>query len=161
MLTNSAIPTESTRLIWPSKFDVLGVAVSAANYTEVAELVIAAARRRQSAVVSHFAVHAVVTAAEDPELLDEVNSFEIVAPDGQPVRWALNLLYHTKLADRCYGPEMMDRLCRRAAAEQVSIYLYGSTIEVLAKLRENLSARYRQLQIAGIESPPFRGAHAG
>ena len=122
----------------------------------MAELVIVAARRRQSAVVSHFAVHAVVSAAEDPELLDDVNSFDIVAPDGQPVRWALNVLYKTRLADRCYGPEMTDQLCRRAAAEGISIYLYGSTQEVLTKLSANLVARYPQLMIAGVESPPFR-----
>jgi N-acetylglucosaminyldiphosphoundecaprenol N-acetyl-beta-D-mannosaminyltransferase len=156
MLKSTTHFVESTQLIWPPKFDLLGVAVSAANYFDVAELVIAAARRRQSAVVSHFAVHAVVSAAEDPQLRNEVNSFDIVAPDGQPVRWALNLLYRTRLTDRCYGPEMTDQLCRRAAAEGVSIYLYGSTQEVLTKLSANLVARYPRLMIAGVESPPFR-----
>ncbi len=156
MLINDFKQLEPLRMTWPPKFDVLGVGVEHANYTEVAELVIVAARRRQSAVVSHFAVHAVVSAAEDPELLDDVNSFDIVAPDGQPVRWALNVLYKTRLADRCYGPEMTDQLCRRAAAEGISIYLYGSTQEVLTKLSANLVARYPQLMIAGVESPPFR-----
>jgi exopolysaccharide biosynthesis WecB/TagA/CpsF family protein len=156
MLNSTVDLVESTRLIWPPKFDLLGVAVSAANYSDVTELVIAAARRRQSAVVSHFAVHAVVSAAGDPQLRNEVNSFDIVAPDGQPVRWALNLLYKTRLTERCYGPEMTDQLCRRAAAEGVPIYLYGSTQEVLTKLSANLVARYPQLMIAGAESPPFR-----
>jgi N-acetylglucosaminyldiphosphoundecaprenol N-acetyl-beta-D-mannosaminyltransferase len=156
MLSCAVNNAEPLRTIWPPKFDVLGVGVSATNYNEAVNLVIESARRRQSAVVSHFAVHAVVSAAEDDDLRKSVNAFEIVAPDGQPVRWALNLLYKTRLADRCYGPEMTDQLCRRAAAEGVSIYLYGSTHEVLTKLSANLVARYPQLMIAGVESPPFR-----
>jgi N-acetylglucosaminyldiphosphoundecaprenol N-acetyl-beta-D-mannosaminyltransferase len=156
MLKNSIAASDGTQFNWPPKFDVLGVRVSATNYSQALDAVMAAARRRQSAVVSHFAVHAVVSAAEDRDLCEDVNSFEIVAPDGQPVRWALKWLYKIRLTDRCYGPEMMDRVCRRAATEGVGIYLYGSTGEVLTKLCENLSARYPGLEIAGSESPPFR-----
>jgi hypothetical protein len=72
-------------------------------------------------------VHAVVTASCDPELRAMINSFDVVGPDGQPVRWALNLLHGTRLRDRLYGPEMMTRLCRRAAEEGLPIFLYGGT----------------------------------
>ena len=156
MLRSPTKTFDVARFDWPQKFDVLGVGISAAGYDTAVELVIEAGRRRQSAVVSHFAVHAVVSAAEDANLREQVNTFDLVAPDGQPVRWALRWLYKIRLHDRCYGPEMMARVCQRAAAEGISIYLYGSTNEVLAKLGENLTARDPELQIAGSESPPFR-----
>ena len=46
--------------------------------------------------------------------------FDVVTPDGQPVRWALNLLHGAGLADRVYGPTLtlrvLERLRRRRAA---------------------------------------------
>lgn len=143
-------------MYWPPKYDLFGVKVSATTYDEAEEMILEAARRRVPAVVSLHAVHAVVTAAGDPRLRDKVNAFQIVATDGQPVRWALNLLYGTGLRDRVYGPELTLRLCRRAAKEGVPVYLYGSSPETIERLQQNLVARYPGLQIAGAEAPPFR-----
>jgi exopolysaccharide biosynthesis WecB/TagA/CpsF family protein len=50
----------------------------------------------------------------------------------------------------------MLRLCARAEAEQIGIYLYGSQPHVLERLSENLRQRFPKLRIAGQESPPFR-----
>jgi N-acetylglucosaminyldiphosphoundecaprenol N-acetyl-beta-D-mannosaminyltransferase len=142
---------------WPKKHDLFGVQVSATTYEECVNVITEAAKSSTPAVVSLHAAHAVVTASDDDELCEAVNKFQIVAPDGQPVRWALNKLYRTKLRDRVYGPELMLRLCRRAAEEGVSVYLYGGVNdELLDKLRWNLTAKFPQLRIAGAESPPFR-----
>ena len=144
-------------IAWPAKYDLFGVQVSATTYDESADAILQAARQRLPAVVSLHAAHAIVTASDDPALLKAVNAFQIVAPDGQPVRWGLNLLYRTGLRQRVYGPELMLRLCRRAACEGVPIYLYGgASPEVLDKLIKNLTAQFPSLQIAGSESPPFR-----
>ncbi len=97
-----------------------------------------------------------MTASSDPALREAVNTFQIVATDGQPVRWALNLLHKTQLRQRVYGPELMLRLCRRAAAEEVPIYLYGSAPEVIEALTANLRNKFSGLRIAGAEAPPFR-----
>jgi exopolysaccharide biosynthesis WecB/TagA/CpsF family protein len=146
-----------TKSAWPRKFNVLGVAVSATTYDETVDLLATAALRGEPAAASFFAVHAVVSAAQDPALREKVNRFQIIAPDGQPVRWALNRLYGTRLPERVYGPELMLRLCRRAAQDGIPIYLYGGANEdVLAALRNNLSSMFPGLVIAGWESPPFR-----
>jgi exopolysaccharide biosynthesis WecB/TagA/CpsF family protein len=130
--------------------------MSATDYEGAVGAIIRAARRRVPAVVSLHAVHALVTASRDPALRRKVNTFQMIGPDGQPVRWAMNLLHGAGLRDRVYGPELTLRLCRRAAEEGISIYLYGSTPEVLDKLRHNLTAMFPALRIAGAESPPFR-----
>jgi exopolysaccharide biosynthesis WecB/TagA/CpsF family protein len=85
-----------------------------------------------------------------------VNTFELIGPDGQPVRWALNLLHKTGLRDRVYGPELMLRLTARAAEQGLPVYFHGSSPEVIDKLQANLSERFPTLRIAGAESPPFR-----
>jgi len=135
---------------------VCGVAVSATTYDEAVETILQQAKQRCSAVTSFFAVHAVITHAQDRQFLPRVNRFEIVAPDGQPVRWALNWLYGCGLPDNVRGTEMMWRLCQRAAADGVSIYLYGGSPGTLQTLRARLEESMPGLQIVGAESPPFR-----
>jgi len=85
----------------------------------------------------------------DPVHAARLNAFDVLTPDGQPVRWALNWLHGTKLRERVYGPELMLRVCARAAEESFPIYLYGSTREALDPLRERLVARFPGLVIAG------------
>jgi len=157
MATALVDPPTSSDIRWPVKHDVFGVQISATCYRETVERLIEAAQLRRPAVASFHAAHAVVTASDDEVLRRRVNGFEIVAPDGQPVRWALNWLHGARLQDRVYGPELMLRLCQRAAEEDVPIYLYGGKDEqILAELRANLLASFPELQIAGAESPPFR-----
>ena len=141
---------------WPPRCDLFGVQVSATTYDEVCDSIVAAVRAEQPAVVSFHAVHAIVTSSNDRELLRKVNQFDVIAPDGQPVRWALNSLYGAGLPDRVCGPELMLRLCDRAAVEGIPIYLYGSSQQVIDALCTNLTRRFDGLLIAGAESPPFR-----
>ncbi len=146
----------TSNITWPDKVDLFGVAVSPTRYDEAVNAIVAAAEQRAPAIVSCHAVHAVITASGDPGLRAKVNTFEMITPDGQPVRWALNLLHQAKLTDRVYGPELMLRLCRRAAREGVSIYLYGGSEKVVADLQKKLVHEFPSLCIAGAESPPFR-----
>jgi N-acetylglucosaminyldiphosphoundecaprenol N-acetyl-beta-D-mannosaminyltransferase len=143
-------------LVWPPKVDLFGVGISAATYDEITESVIEAAQRRIPATVTAHPVHGVVTAARHKDFRNQVNSFEVVAPDGQPVRWAMNRLRGTQLTDRVYGPELTLRICRKAMEEGVPIYLYGSTPEVIESLTKNLRQQFPKLEIAGAESPPYR-----
>lgn len=119
-------------------------------------MIIAAALRDQAGVVGCHAVHALVTCSGNRNLRNKVNHFDMITPDGQPVRWGLNLVHGVGLRDRVYGPELMLRLCQQAAIEGVAIYLYGGSPSVVEMLAENLKLRFPELQIAGYESPPYR-----
>jgi exopolysaccharide biosynthesis WecB/TagA/CpsF family protein len=141
---------------WPRKCDVFGVGVSATTYDECERVIIAAAKQHKSATVTHTSSHGLTDAARDPKFRAIINSFDIVAPDGQPVRWLVNKFHKANLPDRCYGPELMIRLCRAAARQGVSIYLYGSSQKVLDAMSWNLKQQCPNLVIAGAESPPFR-----
>ena len=141
---------------WPVKHDLFGVCVSATDYDEVVDKTIAAAKAGQSALIDFMPVHGLIPAVQDPAHLNRLNQFDIVAPDGQPVRWAMNYFYRASLRDRVYGPELTWRLCEAAAKNGVSIYLFGSTNQVLEKLQKRLMGAFPALKIAGAESPPFR-----
>jgi exopolysaccharide biosynthesis WecB/TagA/CpsF family protein len=146
----------SRELHFPRKQDLFGVGITPTTYAQAEELIIQAAQQHATMVVTHLPVHGVVMAVWDSDYRAAINSFDLVAPDGQPVRWALNAFHKTGLKDRVYGPELMLRLCGRAAETGVSIYLYGSQPEVVQRLRDNLQARWPKLRIVGCESPPFR-----
>lgn len=140
----------------PAKYDVFGVQVSATSYAEVVDFVVRAGRNGTPAILSFHSVHALISSADDEELLRRVNTFDVVAPDGQPVRWALNWLHGTGLTERVYGPEAMLRVCERAAREGLPIYLYGGSADTVGALTSNLQGRFPGLVIAGAEAPPFR-----
>ncbi|MCA9246492.1 MAG: WecB/TagA/CpsF family glycosyltransferase [Planctomycetales bacterium] len=141
---------------WPRKRDLLGVHLSEVTYDRVLDTLVEAARHRRPAIASFFAVHAVVTHGRDSKLRQMVNRFDMIAPDGMPVRWAMNLLYRARLPSNVRGTGTMLLMCERAAREGMSIYLYGGTPETIEILQENLLRAYPGLKIAGAESPPFR-----
>lgn len=142
------------------RHNILGIQISAVDYAAAVEQIIQAAHARRSFGVSALAVHGVMTGVQDPVHAYRLNRLDLVVPDGQPVRWALNLLYHTDLPDRVYGPNLTLKVCERAAAEGLPLYLYGSRDEVLAQFRANLTARYPKLQIAGMQPSRFRQVSA-
>jgi exopolysaccharide biosynthesis WecB/TagA/CpsF family protein len=136
--------------------NILGVEVNAVDYASAVERIIGAAHRREPLAVSALAVHGVMTGAMDREQQYRLNHLDLLVPDGQPVRWALNALYQTKLSERVYGPALMLKICERAAADGLPIYLYGSQPHVVESLVTNLSQRLPTLRIAGAQPSRFR-----
>lgn len=143
-----------------SKVDVLGVAVSATDRDTVVAGILEAARVRRSCAVAALAVHGVVECVDDAELAQAVNRFDLVAPDGQPVRWAVNALHGVGLPDKVAGPDLVDDVCRAAAREGIGVYFLGSTAETLHRMREALARRHPGLVVAGLQPDRFREASA-
>lgn len=138
------------------KKNVLGIMIDAVDYESAIAFVFERACQKRSAMISALAVHGVMTGALDPEHKFRLNNFDLLLPDGQPVRWVMNWLYGTGLSDRVYGPALMLRICKRAAAEGAPIYLYGSTQSVVTSLVDLLSRKFPGIKIAGSEPSVFR-----
>lgn len=153
---NLVVPIDKNKQIDAGKQNVLGVRIDAVNYEAAVHKIIKAAQQRQKMSVSALAVHGVMTGVLDETHRYRLNRLDLVCPDGQPVRWALNLLYKTKLPDRVCGPVLMLKVCERAAQEGLPIYFYGSRPEVLELLKKNLCQRFPKLIIAGSQPSKFR-----
>ena len=126
------------------------------DYDGAIEYVIKAAKERHARSISALAVHGIMTAVLDKEHLYRLNNLDVVLPDGQPVRWALNLLYRSALTSRCYSPTLTLKLCARAAQEGLPVFFYGSTQPMLDDMRKNLLKDHPKLNIAGMEPSKFR-----
>ena len=140
------------------KVDVFGVGLSVTDYASATEQIIAAATARRSFGVTALATHGLMEAARDPELQRKINELDLVTPDGQPVRWAMNALHGTRLDERVYGPDLVGHVCARAEREQVSVYLYGSTPETCRAFAAALGRRFPELVVADVQPDRFRDA---
>lgn len=138
------------------RVDVLGTMLSVCTYASVTELVIDHARRKEPLSLAFQPVHGITTAYLDPTYRAVLNALDVVAPDGQPVRWAANWLHGVGLTDRVYGPDLTLAVCAAAAAEKLPVFLYGTTAPVLDRLAATLSERFPGLPVAGTLAPPFR-----
>jgi len=138
------------------KQNVLGVGVSAIDYAAAVGRILDAAAAGQPLAVTALAVHGVMTGVWDQEHRYRLNQFDLVCPDGQPVRWALNWLHRCDLTDRVYGPELTLRLCREAARRDVAVFLFGATEPMLERFAGRLRERFPGLRIAGVRASRFR-----
>jgi N-acetylglucosaminyldiphosphoundecaprenol N-acetyl-beta-D-mannosaminyltransferase len=143
-------------MIDQGKKNLLGVAISVVDYEYAVSRILSDAKAGRRCATTALAVHGVITGALDRTHRYRLNTFDLVTPDGQPVRWALNLLYGTRLGDRVYGPKMTLLVCKQAAEQGVPIYFYGSKTGVLENLCERLEQLCPGLQIAGAHPSEFR-----
>jgi N-acetylglucosaminyldiphosphoundecaprenol N-acetyl-beta-D-mannosaminyltransferase len=148
-------------MIDQGKRNVLGVQVSAIDYDAAVQQILTAAREHRSLAVTALAVHGVMTGVQDRAHGARLNAFDLVTPDGQPVRWALNSLHKAGLSDRVYGPELTLRVLATSAEEGLPVYLYGSTTDTLERLVDKLHEQFPALKIAGMEASKFRKAEPG
>lgn len=141
-----------------AKRSIFGIGISVTDYAQATRVVIRHAKEHRSFTVTALATHGLMLADEDPAFRAVVNSIDLVTPDGQPVRWALNALHGTRLAERVYGPDLTGFVCAAAAREGVSVYLYGSSPETNSRLAAALERAYPGLVIAGRQPDRFREA---
>ena len=143
------------------RHNVIGILVNAIDYEATTERIIAGAADGAPLALSAAASHAVMTGHDDPEHRYRLNGLDLLVPDGHPVRHALRLLYGVRIDDRVYGPNLMLKVCERAAALGLPIYLYGSSPEVVTRLESNLRHRFPALRVAGAEPSAFRALTEG
>jgi len=141
-----------------SKVDLFGVDVSVTTYSHATGAIMDAARNRRSYAVSALAVHGLMEAVGDPAFRAVVNEIDLVTPDGQPVRWAMNRLHHAGLEDRVYGPDLTWKVIEAAAHEGVGIYLFGSTEETCEAFRAEIERRHPEAKVVDVQPDRFRDA---
>lgn len=138
------------------KHNLLGIQIHAVDYESAVNSIVQAARDRQPFAVSALAVHGVMTGVMDRQHCYRLNQLELVVPDGQPVRWGLNLLHRVALPDRVYGPNLTLKVCEAAAANELPIYMFGGKQATLDRLQANLQAKFPGIKIVGKHPSKFR-----
>jgi len=121
--------------------------------TLIAELMKRAREGRPGYVVTANLQHACRIRHDVKLRLALADATAITVPDGRPLLWMARLRGIT--LRHVTGADLVIPLCRVAAREQLSVFLFGTTFETLAECGRRLSSSIEGLQIAGIYSPPF------
>jgi N-acetylglucosaminyldiphosphoundecaprenol N-acetyl-beta-D-mannosaminyltransferase len=135
--------------------NVTGFPISALSFDGQVSTMMRWAKGRLSKVVCVSNVHMIMEGHWRPEFSQVLLGADLLTPDGMPLVWLTSLMKR-KPQDRVAGMELMLALCERAQALGVSLFLLGSTPEMLAQIRQQLSHDFPGLQVVGIVSPPFR-----
>lgn len=136
--------------------NVLGVGVSPLTMvTAVSKIEEAALRPGFKGYVTVTGVHGVMESQRDAELKRVHNRSFLTTPDGMPMVW-LARWNGFDTCERVYGPDLMLEVLRGTLGREGRHYLFGGGEGVANLLAERLRERFPSLQIAGIQTPPFR-----
>lgn len=139
----------------PSRFNVLGTAVSVLSLEQARDLVLSARGRQRLGYVCLAGVHGVSEARRDENFRRILNDSWLSVPDGMPLVWLGRWHGHGQIT-RVYGPDLMNAVCDAGRAAGLTHYFYGGVPGVAETLREKLTARFPGLRVVGTFTPPFR-----
>ncbi len=136
------------------RIPIINVGIDTTSYADTCDRITTLAQQAKSCYIVVANVHVVMSAYWDQTYRQVLENAEIITPDGMPLVWGLRSL-GAKNQQRVYGPDLMMAMCDRAMQENLSVYLYGATANTLAKLEQNLKAKFPDLAIAGKHAPPY------
>jgi len=137
------------------KLKIISLSVNRISFNECLEQVMGFALKKTSSYICFANVHMVIEAHNDKSILNQVNNANLVLPDGKPLAIACKMLYGKK-QERISGMDFTPLLLEKASENKFSIFVYGSTDNVIKALKEKINNNYPGIHFAGVISPPFR-----
>lgn len=134
---------------------ILGVKIAAINMKWLLDYTKKNIRELSGDYMCVSNVHTTITAYETPEYMAVQNGGIMAIPDGGPLSFLGRKKGYEEM-ERVTGPSYMDEIMKISEKQGYRHFFYGSTDETLQKMQDNLKAKYPNLQIAGVYSPPFR-----
>lgn len=141
-----------------SKYKLFVPEYADVNYDSASDIIINRAENQHSFGVSALAVHGLMESVKNPELKRVINQIDLIVPDGQPVRWALNSFYKLGMKDRVYGPELTLRVLEKANSRKLKVFLFGSTDNTLERFQAFINREFPGIDICGVHVDRFREA---
>jgi len=136
------------------KLQIISLGIHHVSYSDTLDKVMEWGAKHTPSYVCFANAHSTVEAHKDKLFFDALNQASLVVPDGKSVAIAAWML-HGKKQERIAGMDFMPSLLERANENRSSIFLYGSTPEIMGRLEGKIKILYPDIQIAGMISPPF------
>lgn len=136
------------------KKQLLSLNVSIGSYQALLQEMIALGKHKTGGYVCFANVHMAIECYNNKKLRKSVDEASIVTADGVPIAKAISWIYRIN-QDRVAGMDIMPNLISDCENQQLSIFLFGSTEDVLQKIKTKVKTRHPNLKIAGSLSPPF------
>jgi N-acetylglucosaminyldiphosphoundecaprenol N-acetyl-beta-D-mannosaminyltransferase len=130
------------------RIEILGVPLDCVTMGEALDCAESMIRDRQRCAILAVNPEKVMRAIQDDKLLAQLRGASLLIPDGIGVVFAARLL-GLGHAERVPGSELMPKLCEQAALKGYTIFLFGASQEVNAKVVTKLQEEYPGLRIVG------------
>ncbi|WP_319502704.1 WecB/TagA/CpsF family glycosyltransferase [uncultured Draconibacterium sp.] len=136
------------------RFKIQNVGISITDLNDAVKLIMEQANSKTPAYVCVINTRATYIGNHDPDYCRILNSSFLTVPDGKPIEWYAHAS-GLKQVKKTSGPDLFESICSTTQNEKYTHFLYGSTPEVIQKMKDNLLIKYPNLQIVGAVSPPF------
>lgn len=137
-----------------TKRRIIRTLISIGGYEEFISSILELSQKSVSSYVCVSNVHMTIEAYQSDDFCNIVNHADIATPDGMPLAKAMKWLYNIK-QDRVAGMDLMPDIMKRAEEGNLSIFLYGSTDDILAQIVSKAKIEFPNLSLHTY-SPPFR-----
>jgi N-acetylglucosaminyldiphosphoundecaprenol N-acetyl-beta-D-mannosaminyltransferase len=137
------------------KKQILKSLISIGSYQSFIDHIITLSNTKTSSYVCVANVHMLIEGYQDPHFQHVINQADIATPDGMPLAKAMKWLYGIE-QERVAGMDLMPDLMKTSEEKALSIFLYGSTDEILHTIETKAKKEFPNLIICGTFSPPFR-----
>jgi len=128
--------------------------ISIGSYQKFITEILKLSEEKSSSYISISNVHMTIEVYQDEKFEKVVNHSDITTPDGMPLAKAIKLFYGIN-QERVAGMDLMPDLMKRSEELGKSIFLYGSTDEILSIIKKKSQKEFPSLKLE-IYSPPFR-----
>ncbi|MBN4072152.1 WecB/TagA/CpsF family glycosyltransferase [Flavobacteriales bacterium AH-315-E23] len=136
------------------KAKIISLDITLGAYRQVLGEIISLGKARMPSFVCFANVHMTVEAAWNEQVKDGISAANIITADGMPVVKAIGYKYGIK-QDRIAGMDAMPDLLAMAETENLSVFLFGTTKDVLELIEKKIGIEHPKLRVAGSISPPF------
>ena len=137
--------------------EILGVPVASLTMGEAVEQAERWMDERRGALIATANAEMIMNATRDEELLDILQSADLVVPDGAGTVWAAHHLGHA-MPERVAGYDLTQALLKRAPEKKRRVFFFGSAPGVAEKARQKAEALYPGIQIVGVRNGYFSEA---
>lgn len=134
---------------------IISLLITTGSYSSILNNIIAISKKKQSSYVCVANVHMCIEAYKSSSFAKNVNDADLVTPDGMPLTISVKLLYGQK-QDRVAGMDLLPDLLAAAEKENLGVFFYGGTDEMLDETKEYVKNNYPDLSNQHYLSPPFR-----
>jgi N-acetylglucosaminyldiphosphoundecaprenol N-acetyl-beta-D-mannosaminyltransferase len=130
------------------KFNIFGIDIFFANYNEILERIFSEDIRTVTCANQHY----LNLAYESKDYQKNLNSFDLIFPDGVGLKWAAGLTDYdniVKKLERINGSDIYPEIINRIFNEKLSLYILGDSQLVLDTALKNITKKFKGIKISG------------
>lgn len=133
---------------------IISLDIDSLDYNTSLDRLIEYAKEKRNGYACFANVHMVIEAYHDKLFAQDVNNATFVFPDGMPLVKTLKLFYGIE-QERVAGMDVMPDLIRLSAENNLKLFFFGTTEELLRKIKSKIEKDYSNTEVVGMFSPPF------